>query len=118
MAKDDKRVLRLKVTMVFGGQLTLPAGDYEGANIPEVLEAEYKLGSPHVDEIITRAPAELPELTEKLSGKEARNKAKLQKAKEEAEQKAKEAEEAAVAAGLEDSVEDSVEEDFSDKTGE
>lgn len=111
MVKDGKRVLRLKVTMVFGGQLTLLAGDYEGDNIPDVLENEYKLGSPHIDEIITRAPVELPEVPGKISGKEARNKAKLQKAKEEAE-------DAAVAAGLEDSVEDRAEKSFSDKAGE
>ena len=51
----DKRTLRLKVTMCFGGQVTLIAGDYTGDNIPEVLENEFQAGSPHVEEVVTKA---------------------------------------------------------------
>ncbi len=54
MATRDKRVLRLKVNMSFGGMDTLPAGDYEGDAIPDYLEREFQSGSPHVEEVITK----------------------------------------------------------------
>lgn len=50
----EKRVLRLKVTMSFGMDQILVAGEYEGDSIPECLEREFKSGSPHVEEIITK----------------------------------------------------------------
>jgi hypothetical protein len=52
---EDKRILRLKATLAFGSKLILPIGDYEGDNIPEDLEKEFELGSPHIEEVIVRA---------------------------------------------------------------
>jgi len=51
MAK--RRVLRLKTTMMFSGQLVMVPGDYEGDAIPPELEEEFESGSPHVEEVVT-----------------------------------------------------------------
>ncbi len=60
---DEKKAekLRLKVNMTFGGGLVLPAGEYEGDNIPDELHKEYESDSPHVESIVVAKKMSLEE---------------------------------------------------------